>query len=205
MPVKNVKRKTNDGFEGVITGLNDKEKEIIANSVGIEANPVDEATETLEKLKVDNITYNVGGGGGGATYTAGKNISISEANEISVVDDINDVKSIQLRAMYDKGSETYLKDKHLGLKVENKTQYCPAIEFLNNVYSYYDVKFGWKNMSWGNFNHVYFDFKYKPGGDFYPFMSRVSVPDVPTSDGTYVLKATISSGTLTYSWVKEGE
>ena len=64
MPVKNVKRKTNDGFEGVITGLNDKEKEIIANSVGIEANPVDEATETLEKLKVDDVTYNVGGGGG---------------------------------------------------------------------------------------------------------------------------------------------
>ena len=29
MPVKNVKRKTNDGFEGVITGLNDKEKEKI--------------------------------------------------------------------------------------------------------------------------------------------------------------------------------
>ena len=63
MPVKNVKRKTNDGFEGVITGLNDKEKEIISNSVGIEANPVEEATETLEKLKVSNVTYNVGGGG----------------------------------------------------------------------------------------------------------------------------------------------
>ena len=29
MPVKNVKRKTDDGFEGVITGLNDKEKEIL--------------------------------------------------------------------------------------------------------------------------------------------------------------------------------
>ena len=57
MPVKNVKRKTNDGFEGVITGLNDKEKEIIANSVGIEANPVDEATDTLTKLKVGDTTY----------------------------------------------------------------------------------------------------------------------------------------------------
>lgn len=34
MPVKNVKRKTNDGFEGVITGLNDKEKEIISKSIG---------------------------------------------------------------------------------------------------------------------------------------------------------------------------
>lgn len=34
MPVKNVKRQTNGGFEGVITGLNDKEKEIISKSVG---------------------------------------------------------------------------------------------------------------------------------------------------------------------------
>lgn len=59
MPVKNVKRKTNDGFEGVITGLNDKEKEIIANSVGIEANPADEATNTLTKLKVGDTTYDI--------------------------------------------------------------------------------------------------------------------------------------------------
>ena len=49
MPVKNIKRKTNNGFEGVITGLNDKEKEIISNSVGIEANPVDKATVTSTK------------------------------------------------------------------------------------------------------------------------------------------------------------
>ena len=34
MPVKNVKRQTNGGFEGVITGLNDKEKEIISKSIG---------------------------------------------------------------------------------------------------------------------------------------------------------------------------
>ena len=59
MPVKNVKRKTNDGFEGVITGLNDKEKEIIANSI-IEANPSTEAAETLNKLRIADDTYNVG-------------------------------------------------------------------------------------------------------------------------------------------------
>lgn len=59
MPVKNVKRKTNDGFEGVITGLNDKEKEIISNSI-VEANPSTEATETLNKLRIGDATYNVG-------------------------------------------------------------------------------------------------------------------------------------------------
>ena len=59
MPVKNVKRKTNDGFEGVITGLNDKEKEIIASSI-VEANPSTEATETLNKLRIADDTYNVG-------------------------------------------------------------------------------------------------------------------------------------------------
>ena len=158
----------------------------------------------MEKKK--NIAVlSAGGGGEGTTYTAGKNISISEANEISVADNIG-VSSIKLAPKYnDQNYDTYLKDAHLGLKVENKTEYCPEIKFFNDVYSYYSVKLGWKNLNWGCSNYVYFDFKTKKGGDFYPFMSRVSVPDVPTSDGTYVLKAVVSSGELTYSWVKEGE
>ena len=48
MPVKNVKRKTNDGFEGVITGLNDKEKEIISNSVGMK-NAIVDGTFVVEE------------------------------------------------------------------------------------------------------------------------------------------------------------
>ena len=205
MPVKNVKRKTNDGFEGVITGLNDKEKEIISNSVGIEANPVDEATETLEKIKVSNVTYNVGGGGGGATYTAGKNISISEANEISVADNVSNLASVDFVHESSSGTNLKLKEYYNRLRLENESDHCPGLYFVNNIYSYEAVYLGWKNISWGNSNYVYFDLKYRSGGEFYPFISRVSVPDVPTSDGTYVLKATVSSGTLTYSWVKEGE
>ena len=30
-----------------------------------------------------------------------------------------------------------------------------------------------------------------------------SLPTAPTADGTYVLKATVSSGVVTYSWVAE--
>lgn len=321
MPVKNVKRKTNDGFEGVITGLNDKEKEIIANSIGggsdeiIEANGtfmiVEEETGTiintlsfdndtaqkikegkikvicgylqnfeadndpdyfyctlnriqdaqtnyptcyyrqegndldkeiftyaisisfsdeepsctamLAKLKNGNLTPSLPSDAssknytleanngtiawtesGGATYTAGKNISISEANEISVADKVSNLTSIDFVANFSGDTNLTLKDYN-GLGVRTKNSWCPSINFTNDVYSYYSVTLNWKNLTWGNNNYVYFDFKNKAGGDFYPFMSRVSVPDVPTADGTYVLKATVSSGTLTYSWVKEGE
>lgn len=53
MPVKNVKRKTNDGFEGVITGLNDKEKEIISKSVGDKY-----ITESTNKLILKPVNTN---------------------------------------------------------------------------------------------------------------------------------------------------
>ena len=30
-----------------------------------------------------------------------------------------------------------------------------------------------------------------------------AIPDIPTSDGTYVLKVVVSSGVATFSWVAE--
>lgn len=70
MPVKNTKRRTNDGLEGVITGLTKEEKKAledagIGGGTAVEANPQEEATQQLEKIKIDNIAYNIGGGGSG--------------------------------------------------------------------------------------------------------------------------------------------
>lgn len=157
----------------------------------------------MEKKK--NIAVlSASGGGEGATYTAGKNISISEANEISVVDNMSDVTSIEIKPWATSGKPTILTDYNYKLYVKNKADYCPSIRFCNDVYSYNSVEFKWERTNWGNFNYITFPFNYEYG-TFYVFMSRSTIPDVPKSDGTYVLKATVSSGTLTYSWVKEGE
>ena len=40
----------------------DSSVESESNNINVEANPADEATETLEKIKIGDITYNVGGG-----------------------------------------------------------------------------------------------------------------------------------------------
>lgn len=40
-------------------------------------------------------------------------------------------------------------------------------------------------------------------GDVTKLVTAEKVPDAPSSDGTYVLKVTVSSGTPTYSWVAE--
>lgn len=70
MPVKNTKRRTNDGLEGVITGLTEEEKKVledagIGGGTAVEANPQEEATQQLEKIKIDNIAYNIAAGGSG--------------------------------------------------------------------------------------------------------------------------------------------
>lgn len=330
MPVKNVKRKTNDGFEGVITGLNDKEKEIIADSVGIEANPVDEATETLTKLKVGDTTYGInvslnkdatfagdwgiaigntieltedemarvrsgevivlygniyisenemtgyaavrhgdgvfmyansniseGGGeaivvsieipesgttmnafamkssfavppslpsdastknytleanngtiawtesGGGATYTAGKNISISESNEISVADEMSNLKSIELANSDSRYQNIYLSSQYNSFSMKKKDG-LPRLFFSRNSTPYKSVELVWSEEPYDGNSQIYFSLHNVSTG-YYAFTSRSKIPDVPTGDGTYVLKAVVSSGTLTYSWVKEGE
>ena len=38
---------------------------------------------------------------------------------------------------------------------------------------------------------------------YVPLIVPNEIPDAPTTDGTYVLKATVSNGTATYSWVSE--
>ena len=38
---------------------------------------------------------------------------------------------------------------------------------------------------------------------YVPLVVPNEIPDAPTTDGTYVLKATVSGGTATYSWVSE--
>lgn len=50
MPVKNVKRRTNDGFEGTITGLTEEEKEIISSSI-------DKDSEEYVTIDVSDINF----------------------------------------------------------------------------------------------------------------------------------------------------
>lgn len=85
MPVKNTKRRTNDGLEGVITGLTEEEKKVledagIGGGTAVEANPQEEATQQLNKIKIDNIAYNI---------AVGNNIAVTKVETKDLVSGSN--------------------------------------------------------------------------------------------------------------------
>lgn len=145
----------------------------------VKANPTGDATETLEKVKIGDVAYNVGGGGGGGT------------TESVVITNPSTNRTITLRAGYDSRSyfcDTFNidtgGDKTLGINLYGKSS-LTKIRFENVLYSRYLTING---------NDIQKEYLYISA-------SRARIPDVPTSDGTYMLKAIVSGDRLTYSWV----
>ena len=144
-------------------------------------------------------------GGGGSDYTAGKNITISEANEISLPDNINLLKSISI----------YGTNESAKLKLMQSFEY--DLTFLSDDYQTLpsfrvkagsgimnrDIRVRFTNVDLGKTYHIAVDLQGFKEEDLYPFITRSRIPDVPSGDGTYILKATVSNGTLNYSWIAE--
>lgn len=142
------------------------------------------------------------GGGGGGDYTAGSNIEISEAKEISLKRDLTDVHTINFSdntsceiAGWDSG-RLYIKNKNGSdaltqiILQPNNSQNKDLTLFFKGIYN----KYCYLNIDLSDSN----------GGISYAFLTRGSkVPYVPSADGTYVLKATVSGGSVTYTWVAE--
>lgn len=139
------------------------------------------------------------GGGGGGDYTAGSNIEISEAKEISLKRDLADVHTIGFSdkesceiAGYSSGS-LYIKSKYESAVLPKIVLQPKSDSYYKNLYLYFN---GVTKSSW-----VTIDASDANGETSYVFLTRGSkVPLVPSSDGTYVLKATVSGGTVTYTW-----
>ena len=145
----------------------------------VKANPTGVATQTLEKIKIGDVAYNVGGGGGGGT------------TESVVITNPSTNRAITLRAGYD--SRSYFCDtfnirsngeKALGINIVGNSGQYTKIRFDKIGYDRYLV------INGNDINNMY----------LYISASRASIPDVPNSNGTYILKARVSGGNLTYSW-----
>lgn len=167
----------------------------------VKANPTGEATETLEKVKIGDVAYNVGGGGGGGSeYTAGNNIEISEAKEIAVKSALTGIESVKFANNYGcrlesdaygdllvKTTSPYHSFSWIRLFKNNNTEASIDIDCQSNYQYAQNVRFDVRN--------------YKGADAFCVFTRGGAVPQVPNEAGTYILKANVQSGdVVTYTW-----
>ncbi len=140
----------------------------------------------------------IGGGGGGSDYTAGSNIQISEAKEISLKNALTGIDNITFTpnngAMISgKDGEIHLKSSgsyfdYGPISIDKKDDSGKSIRltFSSNFSGVQNIKF-----TADSFNGKY----------AYCMLTRGNeVPQVPTTEGTYVLKATVQGSSVTYKW-----
>ena len=144
------------------------------------------------------------GGGGGSDYTAGSNINISDSKEISLKSDIIGINSIKF-AGNTTPNISIVDNANLAIKSNSSNFDYPAI----NLYRYghelssnkrISLIFKAENIP---YNSLFFDIR-NFGNINYAFITKGgNVPPVPSENGTYVLKATVSGSAITYTWVAE--
>ena len=143
-------------------------------------------------------------GGGGSDYTAGNNIEISENKEISLKSDITGINSFKFAGNSSpdiglgNGSNLKIKSNASGFDFPNFYLYRYGYEESSQRY----IKIVFRADNTPNVG-MFFDSR-DFGDVSYVFMTKGGrVPPVPSTSGTYVLKATVSGGKTTYSWVAE--
>lgn len=194
----------------------------------VKANPAGDAPGTLEKIKIGNVSYKVGGGGGGSNDREISLImpypsSSTQSNKKLILDEetwnnINNLYYETIKLYYNDGNPIGIfhvfkyEDSWNGI---GKNGYYASISFPKTVSQY--------NAWYGSFIRTYnfakielesdeqgksIHLKSQGGGDFPQlnqsnFDALYKLADKPTQDGTYVLKATVSGGAVTYTWVAQ--
>ena len=208
---------------GTITSIDGYE--VGGGGTAVEANPQEEATQQLEKIKIDNISYNIAGGSSNerklvinTNYSRTENIS----TEYSISEDIYQ----KLNSYYYDSVEFRYKDGGLiakltcvnysldGTNAPKKSYICVTRpDRYSNHTDWYGKEYYYSTtkiiLNWygGEGNRILQIFNI---GDFKgiqldksKFDKLYKLADAPTEDGTYTLKCSVSGGVATYSWVKD--
>ena len=93
--------------EGKITSIDGYE---VSGGTAVEANPQEEATQQLEKIKIDNIAYNIAGGGSGGSGFIVKSIT-TQTPSSGIKDNLGWVSGRELKAntAYSVGAQVQIK------------------------------------------------------------------------------------------------
>ena len=94
--------------DGTITSIDGYE--VGGGGTAVEANPQEEATQQLNKIKIDNIAYNIAGGGSGGSGFIVKNITTSTPST-GFKDNLDWVNGRELKAntAYSVGTQVQIK------------------------------------------------------------------------------------------------
>ena len=190
----------------------------------VKANPAGDAAGTLEKIKIGNVAYNVGGGGSSdrvLTLTVPFPKGDTTSYKKTYVD--NEIYS-KITGLYYETIKVFYNDGNpLGifnlLNLDDhqnniKSSRYACVSYYDGTPTY-DQWYGKTNIKYyfavlhclsddnGKFVRIYgspLDF---PELSKSKFDALYKLADKPTQDGTYVLKATVSGGAVTYTWVAQ--
>ena len=215
---------------GNITSIDGHE---VGGGTAVEANPQEEATQQLEKIKIDNITYSTSGTNNYIDLTNKPKLSgFKNSVELSGTTDINKVLPIgvdqgKMLLVIGGNSGNYLhmtnngnfdgggwatpypdNVKRAGMNLRITTKYCTGgVSFGFTASDESWVCIYPKNLPKGGSGARHFieiPINSVTNNENLKFVLDNKVPDCPTSeDGTYTLKCSVSGGVATYSWVKD--
>lgn len=112
----------------------------------VEANPQEEATQQLDKIKIDNISYNIAGGGSGGSGFIIKNVTTYSYSS-GIKDHLDWVNGRELKAntAYSVGDQVQIKYiKSTGNFTISKNEICVPVSVNNQV------PFGNQKLVFGN-------------------------------------------------------
>ena len=185
----------------------------------VKANPTDEATQTLEKVKIGDVSYNVGGGSeNDRVLTLILPYPRSEESVYKSVVIDNDAIWNNIKNFYYETIKIYYNDGNpLGIfnlifyyysNYKEKYYACITNTIDDTSYSeWYGTSFlNYRGLRIGtnpnnkSVNFVAFGQINQWSFDKSKFDALYKLADKPTQDGNYILKASVSGGAVTYTW-----
>ena len=209
---------------GTITSIDGYE--VGGGGTAVEANPQEEATQQLEKIKIDDVVYNFPSSSENNERKLVINTNYSQTENISNTYSINEDIYQKLNSYYYDSVEFRYNDGSLIAKLNcvnyklNSTnapkksyicvtrpdRYSSSSDWYggSEYYSTTRIVLNWYGAEGNRILQIY-----NTGGiksidlDKSKFDKLYKLADAPTEDGTYTLKCSVSGGVATYSWVKD--
>ena len=136
MSKRMVDLKVQDGKAAYINGLE------VGGGTAVEANPQEEATQQLEKIKIDNITYSTSGGGGGNYNVVVQRIEQDRKQKFGVALKWSSGSGLKANTAYEVGDQVFIVADTTNYISVNSNQIVIPIDTRLAITTYTRLQFG---------------------------------------------------------------